>query len=313
MKYFPINIQLAGQRVAIIGGGVYLRNNIYEIKVTVAHSFYPEAHLLVRSNPNFVVTGGEYDPITGEYALATYRGSAYLAVEVIESITLDGDDRDIDLADRGNPQTPEADYRGKRVIGNDNYNQIRDGHGDDILRGNAGDDEIWLTTTPNDLDRVVYRIGVHSTSDGADIIRGFVRGVDRLILSLPDSAEARALSSFNHLIDYINGGTPHDLNDDQFMVLLDFAFDANNVAMLNGLSFHFQNGAFNNGGRVSLPVVRLTFSDPIDSASLIKIFLDVDPVVIPTIINSDGVLTDLNYFDDVMGGANAVGYIVEAL
>lgn len=294
------------------GGGVYLGNNIYEIKVTVTYTFYPSQPILVRSHPNFVVIGGEFDPITGEYALATYIGQAYLAIEVIESITFASEDRDIDLAVRGNPKTPDADYRGKRVIGNDEDNQMRDGHGDDLFRGNAGDDEIWLTATSNDLNRVIYRIGDHSATDGADVIMGFDRGVDQLILSLPDHADTRAISSFSHLIRYINSGTPNDLSDDQFLVLLDFTFDADNEATLEGLSFHFINGALNAEGRVSLPVVTLTFSEPIDSPSLIAL-LNIDPVLIPTIINSNGVLTDLNYFDDLMGGVQSLGYVVEAL
>jgi len=35
--------------------------------------------------------------------------------------------------------------------------------------------------------------------------------------------------------------------------------------------------------------------------------------VIPTIINSDGVLTNLDYFDELMGGINTIGFVVEAL
>ncbi len=294
------------------GGGVYLGNNVYEIKITVTYSFYPTNDILVTNNPNFIVTGGERDPVTGEFALATYIGSAYLAIEVIESITFDSDDRDIDLAARGSPQTPEADYRGKRVIGNDKDNQIRDGHGYDILRGNAGDDAIWLTATTHDIDRVIYRIGDHSAADGADSIRGFVRGSDRLILSLPDTPETRAISSYGDLIQYINGGTANDLSDDQFLVLLDIALDANQNAILEGLSFHFLDGALSKGGRVSMPVVKLSFAEPIDSTGVATL-LNVDPVLIPTIINSDGVLTNLDYFDELMGGINTIGFVVEAL
>lgn len=82
--------------------------------------------------------------------------------------------------------------------------------------------------------------------------------------------------------------------------------------MLTGLSFHFQNGALNDEGKVSMPMVSLTFADPITSAGLLT-FLNVDQTMIPTIINSDGVLIDLNYFDDLMGGVASIGIIVEAL
>jgi hypothetical protein len=294
------------------GGGVYARNNIYEIKVTVTFTYRPANEIAITGNPNFIITGGEYDPATGQYAIATYIGSAYLAVEIIENINLETGDIDIDLAVRGNGKTPQTDYRGKRVIGNDEDNEIRDGHGNDLLRGNAGDDDIWLTAAPNDNNRVVYRIGDHSAKDGADTIIGFVRGQDRLVMSLPDNEDTRAISSLTNLINYINGGTANDLTDDQFLVLLDINFDANNVAMLTGLSFHFQNGALNDEGRISMPMVSLTFANPITSAGLLNI-LNVDQTMIPTIINSDGVLIDLNYFDDLMGGVTSIGIIVEAL
>ena len=294
------------------GGGVYAGNNIYEIKVKVTFTYRPANEIGITGNPHFIITGGEYDPVTGQYEIATYIGSAYLAVEIIENINLETGDIDIDLVVRGNGKTPHTDYRGKRVTGNDKDNEIRDGHGNDLLRGNAGDDDIWLTAAPNDNNRVVYRIGDHSAEDGADTIMGFVRGQDRLVLSLPDNADTRAITSFTSLINFINGGKVNDLTDDQFLVLLDINFDSNNDAMLTGLSFHFQNGALNDEGKVSMPMVSLTFADPITSTGLLTV-LNVDQTMIPTIINSDGVLIDLNYFDDLMGGVASIGIIVEAL
>jgi len=34
---------------------------------------------------------------------------------------------------------------------------------------------------------------------------------------------------------------------------------------------------------------------------------------IPNIVNSDGILTDLSYLDDLLGGPDAVGYQVEVV
>lgn len=66
------------------------------------------------------------------------------------------------------------------------------------------------------------------------------------------------------------------------------------------------------GGRVSIPVVTISFADPLDKAAIINV-LGGDEATIPNIVNSDGILTDLSYLDDLLGGPDAVGYQVEVV
>ena len=191
---------------------------------------------------------------------------------------------------------------------------ITDGSRNDLIIGGLGDDKIDLGSDPDgfDQDQVIYAIGDQTAEDGGDMITNFTRGRDSFIFKLSANAETNAILDMDDFINYLNGGTADDLSDDQLLVGLNFDLDSEGEIELNGLSFHFADSVFFGGGRVSIPVVTISFSDPLDKAAIINV-LGGDEATIPNIVNSDGILTDLSYLDDLLGGPDAVGYQVEVV
>ena len=191
---------------------------------------------------------------------------------------------------------------------------ITDGSRNDLIIGGLGDDKIDLGSDPDgfDQDQVIYAIGDQTAEDGGDMITNFTRGRDSFIFKLSANAETTAILDMDDFINYLNGGTADDLSDDQLLVGLNFDLDSEGEIELNGLSFHFADSVFFGGGRVSIPVVTISFADPLDKAAIINV-LGGDEATIPNIVNSDGILTDLSYLDDLLGGPDAVGYQVEVV
>jgi len=191
---------------------------------------------------------------------------------------------------------------------------ITDGSRNDLIIGGLGDDKIDLGSDPDgfDQDQVIYAIGDQTAEDGGDMITNFTRGRDSFIFKLSANAETNAILDMDDFINYLNGGTADDLSDDQLLVGLDFDLDSEGEIELNGLSFHFADSVFFGGGRVSIPVVTISFADPLDKAAIINV-LGGDEATIPNIVNSDGILTDLSYLYDLLGGPDAVGYQVEVV
>ena len=191
---------------------------------------------------------------------------------------------------------------------------ITDGSRNDLIIGGLGDDKIDLGSDPDgfDQDQVIYAIGDQTAEDGGDMITNFTRGRDSFIFKLSANAETNAIFDMDDFINYLNGGTADDLSDDQLLVGLNFDLDSEGEIELNGLSFHFADSVFFGGGRVSIPVVTISFADPLDKAAIINV-LGGDEATIPNIVNSDGILTDLSYLDDLLGGPDAVGYQVEVV
>ena len=191
---------------------------------------------------------------------------------------------------------------------------ITDGSRNDLIIGGLGDDKIDLGSDPDgfDQDQVIYAIGDQTAEDGGDMITNFTRGRDSFIFKLSANAETNAILDMDDFINYLNGGTADDLSDDQLLVGLNFDLDSEGEIELNGLSFHFADSVFFGGGRVSIPVVTISFADPLDKAAIINV-LGGDEATIPNIVNSDGILTDLSYLYDLLGGPDAVGYQVEVV
>ena len=191
---------------------------------------------------------------------------------------------------------------------------ITDGSRNDLIIGGLGDDKIDLGSDPDgfDQDQVIYAIGDQTAEDGGDMITNFTRGRDSFIFKLSANAETNAILDMDDFINYLNGGTADDLSDDQLLVGLNLDLDSEGKIELNGLSFHFADSVFFGGGRVSIPVVTISFADPLDKAAIINV-LGGDEATIPNIVNSDGILTDLSYLDDLLGGPDAVGYQVEVV
>ncbi len=81
---------------------------------------------------------------------------------------------------------------------------------------------------------------------------------------------------------------------------------------MEGLYFHFAGSPHYHDGRVSLPLVQIQFAEPVNEAGISDIFKDDNnrPVVLTDILDKNLVLTDLDYLDDILGGENAIDYII---
>jgi VCBS repeat-containing protein len=202
--------------------------------------------------------------------------------------------------------------KASKVETGDGSDTITDGNRNDVIIGGKGDDNIDLghDNGGNDQDQVIYGIGDKSAEDGGDTITNFTRGRDSFIFELAANAETNAIEDMDDFISYLNGGTPDDLSDDQLLVGLDFNINSDGNVELTGLTFHFEDSVFFGGGRISIPVVTIDFSNPMTEAQIISA-LGGDEAVAATLVNSDGILTNLDYLDDLLGGPDAVGYQVE--
>ena len=264
--------------------GVFVGNNVYEIGISVSTVYIEE--------------DGTEMPIS-------YANT--ILVELVEKIDLANGDSDIDVAARGASRTP-TDYRGKEVFGSNGNNRIHDGHGNDIIHGRGGDDMIILNATHKDQNQIIYRIGNQLAIDGGDTIIDFMRGADRLVLMLDDTAATRTITDNASLIQYLKGDMADNQSDDQFLVKLDMALDPETGAVLvEGLSLHFKDSVLYDGGRKSVPVMTLKFSE----ASELREIIGGDETSRAKIIDDNGFLLDLNLLEHLLGGADSLGFIVE--
>jgi hypothetical protein len=110
-------------------------------------------------------------------------------------------------------------------------------------------------------------------------------------------------------LDYITKDTV-TLDDDEFRVQLDLGKDADGKTQIEGLFFHFASSSFYSGGRASLPLMKISFADPIDEAGITNIFTDENgqPVDASQVLNNYFFITNLDYLDDFMGGADSISY-----
>ena len=188
------------------------------------------------------------------------------------------------------------------------------GDGDDHIEGGLGDDTIDLEQHTQDQDEVVYRIGNRYNRDGADGIINFDRGRDKLIFDLNRlDVEANHFmmdedTSLADFITYVQNDTPDYLSDDQFMVMLNFDID-NDTPMVKGLLFLFQDGVFFSSGRVSMPVMTLDFTAPLSGADIGNV-IHAGGSTATDVLAAGGILKDLHYLDDLLGGAGSLGFTV---
>ena len=59
-------------------------------------------------------------------------------------------------------------------------------------------------------------------------------------------------------------------------------------------------------------LVMINFADPLDRDQIVEA-LGGEEAAIANIVNSDGILTDLSYLDDLLGGLDAIGYQIEVI
>ena len=224
--------------------------------------------------------------------------------EVVQRVVIKPDAED---ADKDQTYTAEAD-KATKVEAGTGADRVRDGMRNDVIDGGKGDDEIDLSASKEDNDVVIYGIGNQVASDGSDSIIGFVRGRDKFVFQLKQSdidANGMTLSENDGLAgltNYITQGT-EDLVDDQFWVNLNFDLGGDEIT-LSGISFHFQDSTFFSGGRISMPIVSIVFADAVSIDALKEMFSTSDAPV----VNRQGLVIDLDYLDDILGGDDSVGF-----
>ena len=215
-----------------------------------------------------------------------------------------------------NPQNPsEQDHHMKAkdgqastIIAGDGADDIQDGTRNDVIIGGKGDDRINLNgnTNHDDEDEVIYTMGDHMAKDGGDQITGFTRGRDKFIFAMDSTPESAAITDMDAFLNYVQNGT-EQVNDDQFLVQLNFIFLHDDTPMLDGLLFHFSNADYFDGGRVSVPMVMLSFAEAMSKDEVIAVFGS-DKSDVHANVNGNGILTNLDYLDDLLGGEDALGF-----
>ena len=219
-------------------------------------------------------------------------------------------------ADEDNVIDLSAETNPTHVDAGNGADSVTDGQGDDVVIGGRGDDDIDLGSGPadtadSDSDVVVYGIGDQTAQDGGDDITNFEWGKDRFIFSLESDTETDALTDLASFINYITAGTPNDLADDQFRVTfaLDFPEDISaTTAEVKGIYLHFSDSVFYGGGRISMPILEIEFSENLPDATIIDKVFGGD---VSAGIDSASGLVKLEYLNALLGGDDdfeAIGY-----
>ena len=221
------------------------------------------------------------------------------------------------------PENPDQDNTidlstettSQRVEAGDGSDIITGGQDDDQIDGGAGDDDIILTRTVNNVeedagaDEVLYTfdhagIGI----DGGDAIRGFKRGQDKLKLVVnSDRTDITTLTEFLQSLEGADGEALTD--DDAFTVTIMWGFDGDGNFYFDGVLLHFKDATAFGGGRVSSPVVQITFDEQLDLDDLIEILGGADNVA----DNFDGGLTAFKNLDEVLPrlfGEGSIDFVV---
>jgi hypothetical protein len=252
-----------------------------------------------------------YSEVVDAANSTTSKAIAILETElarVVVTPDAPAEDTDITLGDTDNdPQTPDV---GSKVDAGDGSDTITGGDSNDEITGGKGDDKIDLGKSDTDTDVVIYGIGGQSAKDGGDNISNFNRVVDQFVFSLDSNqAGVSAITDYDSFLDYITKGTA-TLDDDEFRVQLDLGKDADGKTQIEGLFFHFASSTFYSGGRASLPLMKISFADPIDEDGIADIFTDENgqSVDASQVLNKYFFITDLDVLDDFMGGADSITY-----
>ena len=199
-----------------------------------------------------------------------------LQIVPLEVFVLEGPDQDntIDLS---------AKTTSQRVEAGDGSDIITSGAGDDQIDGEAGDDEIILTRIVNTLeedagaDEVLYEFGYDGVGiDGGDEIVGFKRGQDKVTFVVQDSRQFANLEEF---LGSLKGADDEDLTaNDAFIVTMQWGTDEAGAFYFDGVLLHFKDASVFGGGRVSSPLVQITFDQRLDLNDLTEILGGADKV-----------------------------------
>ena len=217
--------------------------------------------------------------------------------EVFEDETPDQDNT-IDRSGEAAPQKIEA---------GDGSDIITGGTSDDQIDGGAGDDEIILSSNAEEdagADEVLYTFGYDGVGiDGGDEIVGFKRGQDKLTFVVD-----RNFNSLTEFLESLNGTDDADLTaDDAFIVTMQWGLDTNGAFYFESVLLHFKDASAFGGGRVSSPLVTVTFDERLGLGDLIEILGGAENVA----NNFDGGLAAFKNLDEVLPrlfGEGSIGF-----
>ena len=186
--------------------------------------------------------------------------------------TASAQDNTADFSDVDVPQKIEA---------GDGSDIITGGAGNDQIDGGAGDDEIILTRDDNGeqvdagADEVLYTFGYDGVGiDGGDEIVGFKRGQDKLTFVVN-----RNFNNLTAFLQSLKGADDEDLTaDDAFVVTMQWGTDEDGDFYFDGVLLHFKDASAFGGGRVSSPLVTVTFDERLDFDGLVEILGGTDKV-----------------------------------
>ena len=173
------------------------------------------------------------------------------------------------LIDRSGEIVPQ------KIEAGDGSDIITGGRKDDQIDGGAGDDEIKLTRTVNNVeevdagaDEVLYTFGYDGVGiDGGDEIVGFKRGQDKLTFVVD-----RNFNSLTEFLQSLNGADGEDLTaDDAFVVTMQWGTDEAGAFYFDSVLLHFKEASAFGSGRVSSPLVQITFDERLGLDDLVKI------------------------------------------
>ena len=215
------------------------------------------------------------DPLTSQSNPLSFTISD--GVAEIEDQTLEITSREVDRIPDAN-QDNLIDFSNQiipqKIEAGDGSDIITGGQKDDQIDGGAGDDEIILTRTVNNVeedagaDEVLYEFGYDGVGiDGGDEIVGFKRGQDKLTFVVD-----RNFNSLTEFLQSLNGADNADLTaDDAFVVTMQWGTDGDGDFYFDSVLLHFKDASVFGGGRVSSPLVQITFDERLDLDDLVEI------------------------------------------
>ena len=158
---------------------------------------------------------------------------------------------------------------------------------------------------------MLYTFGYDGVGiDGGDQITGFRRGQDKLKLVVnSDRTDVTTLAEF---LASLNGADDVDLTaDDAFTVTMLWGTDSEGEFYFYGVSLHFKDATAFGGGRVSSPIVQITFDERLSLADLIGILGGPDEVANNFDFTHAAVQeSGLRFLPSLFGGNNSIDFVV---
>ena len=215
-----------------------------------------------QSNPlSFTISDG----------VATEEATLEITSRVVVGNTASTEDN---LIDRSGEIVPQ------KIGAGEGSDDITGGQKDDQIDGGAGDDEIILSSNAEEdagADEVLYEFGYDGVGiDGGDEIVGFKRGQDKVTFVVQD---IRQFANLEEFLGSLKGDDNADLTaDDAFVVTMQWGTDTNGEFYFDSVLLHFKDATSFGGGRVSSPLVTVTFDQRLDFVDLTEILGGADKV-----------------------------------